>query len=69
MYPTTRKSARQQQEPRIATCQDLKEIQERVEAVLKCHDMEAHIGNVIPWIVDDLAVAAAEHERNLLPEM
>ena len=44
-------------------------IRDRVEAVLKCDDMPVHIGNIISFIVDDLALVTAEKERGLLPEM
>lgn len=69
VYPDTRTTEPPKEEAPIATAQDLNAIRKRVEAVLKCLDMPVHIGDIMPIIVNDLAVFAAEKERDLLPKM
>ncbi|KAF2799136.1 hypothetical protein K505DRAFT_390679 [Melanomma pulvis-pyrius CBS 109.77] len=69
VYPRTITTEPPEEEAPIATAQDLDAIRKRVAAVLKCLDMPVHIGDIMPIIVSDLAVFAAEKERDLLPPM
>jgi hypothetical protein len=67
VYPKSRVAPESQNREQITTAQDLYGIQQKVEAVFKV--LPQHNGNILPWIINDLAKFASTKERDMLPKL